>query len=140
MLYKLENQVFVDAVVSGELHRKLQHVSTEEGHPRRAVRLLEVAAGRKRRTPIEDADVIEAEEPALEDILAEAVLAVLPLRLTIFHGVRLLFLELISLSNHGYTNNTFNNTCKSSVIAHIHLSPRDRGLDSLVRCQVTPPS
>ena len=61
-----------------ELDRKLQHVLAEEGHPRRAVRLLEVAAGGQRGAAIEDADVVQAEEAALEHVLAEAVLAVDP--------------------------------------------------------------
>ena len=58
--------------------RELQHVLAEEGHPGRAVRLLQVAAGGQRRAAVEDADVVEAEEAALEDVLAEAVLAVHP--------------------------------------------------------------
>ena len=56
----------------------LQHVLAEERHPRRAVGLLEVPAGRQRRAAVEDADVVEPEEAALEDVLAEAVLAVHP--------------------------------------------------------------
>ena len=50
----------------------------EEGHPRGAVRLLQIAAGRQRRAAVEDADVVEAEEAALEHVLAEPVLAVHP--------------------------------------------------------------
>ena len=64
--------------MDGELDRKLQQVLAEEGHPRRAVRLLEVAAGGQRGAAIEDADVVQAEEAALEHVLAEAVLAVDP--------------------------------------------------------------
>ena len=70
--------LLVGAVVGGELDRELQHVLAEERHPRRAVRLLEVAAGGKRGAAVEDADVVEAEEAALEHVLAEAVLAVDP--------------------------------------------------------------
>ena len=50
----------------------------EEGHPGGAVRLLQVAPGGQRGAAVEDADVVEAEEAALEDVLAEAVLAVHP--------------------------------------------------------------
>ena len=64
--------------MDGELTRELQHVLAEEGHPRRAVRLLQVAAGGKRGAAVEDADVVEAEEAPLEDVLAEPVLAVHP--------------------------------------------------------------
>ena len=78
MLDELEDHVLVGAVVDRELDRKLQQVLAEESHPRRAVRLLEVAAGGKRGAAIEDADVVQAEEAALEHVLAEAVLAVDP--------------------------------------------------------------
>ena len=54
------------------------HVLAEEGHPGRAVRLLQVAAGGQRGAAVEDADVVEAEEAPFEDVLAEAVLAVHP--------------------------------------------------------------
>ena len=64
--------------MGGELDRELQHVLAEEGHPRRAVRLLEVAAGGQRGAAVEDADVVQAEKAALEHVLAEAVLAVDP--------------------------------------------------------------
>ena len=46
----------------------LEHVLAEERHPGRAVRLLEVAAGRQRGAAVEHADVVEAEEPALEHV------------------------------------------------------------------------
>ena len=78
VLHELEDHALVDRVVGGELDRELQHVLAEEGHPRRAVRLLEVAAGGQRGAAVEDADVVEAEEAALEHVLAEAVLAVDP--------------------------------------------------------------
>ena len=45
-------------------------LSAVHRHPARAVRLLEVPAGRQRRAAIEDADVVEAEEAALEDVHA----------------------------------------------------------------------
>ena len=64
--------------MDGELHREFHHVLAEEGHPRRAVSLLEVAAGGQRGAAVEDADVVEAEEASLEDVLAEPVLAVHP--------------------------------------------------------------
>ena len=78
VLDELDDHVLVGRVVGGELDREFQHVLAEEGHPRRAVRLLQVAAGGQRRAAVEDADVVEAEEAALEDVLAEAVLAVHP--------------------------------------------------------------
>src|SRR2546429_6222588 len=45
------------------------HVLTEQGHPGRAVRLLQVAAGRKRGAAVEDADVVETEEASFEHVL-----------------------------------------------------------------------
>ncbi len=64
--------------MDGELHRKLQHVLAEQGHPGRAVRLLKVAAGGERRAAVEDADIVQPQKPALEHVLAEPVLAVHP--------------------------------------------------------------
>ena len=78
VLDELEDHLLVDRVVRGELDGELQHVLAEERHPRRAVRLFEVTAGGQRRAAVEDADVVEAEEAALEHVLAEAVLAVDP--------------------------------------------------------------
>ena len=78
VLGELYDHVLVGGVVEGELEREFQHVLTEQGHPRRAVRLLQVAAGGKRRAAVEHADVVEAEKAPLEHVLAEAVLAVHP--------------------------------------------------------------
>ena len=78
VLDELEDHLLVDRVVRGELERELQHVLAEEGHPRRAVRLFEVTSGGQRGAAVEHADVVEAEEAALEHVLAEAVLAVDP--------------------------------------------------------------
>ena len=52
----------------GEDEGDLQHVLAVERHPRGAVGLLERAAGRQRRAAIEDADVVEAEKAAVEDV------------------------------------------------------------------------
>ena len=74
----LRRHVFVGRVVRRQLDADLEHVLAEQRHPRRAVGLLEMAAGRQRRAAVEDADVVQAQEAALEDVLAEAVLAVHP--------------------------------------------------------------
>ncbi len=70
------------SLVVGSLERELdgdlEHVLAVERHPGRAVGLLEVATGRQRRAAVEDADVVEAEESALENVAAGAVLAVHP--------------------------------------------------------------
>ena len=63
-----------------EGERELEHVLAEHRHPRRAVGLLEAAAGRQRRAAVEHADVVEPEEPALEHVAAGGILAVDPPR------------------------------------------------------------
>ena len=63
-----------------QLDGDAEHALGEERHPRRAVGLLEVAAGRQRRAAVEDADVVEAEEAALEHVAPGRVLAVDPPR------------------------------------------------------------
>jgi hypothetical protein len=68
----------VDGVVDGQLDGDLQHVLAVQRHPRGAVGLVEVAAGGQRGAAVEDADVVEAEEAALEDVVAVGVLAVDP--------------------------------------------------------------
>ena len=78
VLDELHDHVLVGRVLGRDLRGELQHVLAEERHPRRAVRLLQVAAGGERRAPVEDADVVEAEEAPLEHVLAEAVLPVHP--------------------------------------------------------------
>ena len=64
--------------MGGQFHGEFRHVLTEQRHPGRAVRLLQVAAGGQRGAAVEDADVVEAEKSSFENILAEPVLAVHP--------------------------------------------------------------
>ncbi|OPY90220.1 MAG: hypothetical protein A4E73_02606 [Syntrophaceae bacterium PtaU1.Bin231] len=78
MLDELHDHVLVNGVVGRQFHGELQHVLAEERHPGRAVGLLQVAAGRQGGAAVEDPDIVEAEEASLEDVLAEAVLAVHP--------------------------------------------------------------
>jgi hypothetical protein len=78
VLGELGRHVVVALVVRGELDGDLDHALAEERHPGRAVRLLEVPAGRERRGAIEDADVVEAEEPTLDGALPESILPVHP--------------------------------------------------------------
>jgi hypothetical protein len=78
VLEELRRQVLAGGVVAGELDRDRQHGGAVEGHPRGAVGLLEVAARRQRPRAVEDADVVEAEEAAAEEVLARDVLPVHP--------------------------------------------------------------
>ena len=75
---ELQRHVAVGRVVLGQLDGDLQHPLAVERHPRRAVRLLEGAAAGQRRRAVEDADVVEPEEPALEEVAVVGVLAVHP--------------------------------------------------------------
>ena len=78
MLSELQDHFLVRGIESGEFHGEFQHVLAEERHPRRAVRLLQVATGGERGAAVKDADVVEAEEAPFEDVLDEAVLTVHP--------------------------------------------------------------
>ena len=62
----------------GQDERDLDHVLAVEGHPGGPVGLLQRAAGGQRRAAVEDADVVEAQEAAGEDVAAVGVLAVQP--------------------------------------------------------------
>ena len=61
-----------------ELECDAHEVERIHRHPARAVRLIDVTAGRQRCAAIEDADVVETEEAALEDVAALGVLAIHP--------------------------------------------------------------
>ena len=78
VLEELLDELLVERLVQRQLDRDAQHLLAEEHHPRRAVGLVEVAAGGQRRRAVEHADVVEPEEAALEDVGAGAVLAVDP--------------------------------------------------------------
>ena len=72
MLHKLHGHVFVARVLGGNLHADIEHVLAEECHPGGAVGLFEMAAGGQRRAAVENADVVQTQEAALEDVLARS--------------------------------------------------------------------
>ena len=82
VLEELGGHVLVGGVgaraVAGQFERDAQHGQAIEGHPGGAVGLLQGPAVRERLRAIEDADVVEAEEAAGEEVLALGVLAVDP--------------------------------------------------------------
>ena len=78
MLEELGRDVLVDVIVLRELQRDAHQVQAVHRHPAGAVRLVDVAAGRQRRAAIEDADVVQAEKAALEDVAPFGVLAIDP--------------------------------------------------------------
>ena len=63
-----------------ELERDAHHRQAEERHPARSVGLLEHRAVGQRLAAIDDGDVVEAEEPALEDVQTVAIHLVDPPR------------------------------------------------------------
>jgi len=75
VLGELHDHGFVRAIVEGDLECEFQHILAEQGHPGRAVRLLQVAAGGQRGATVENADVVETEE-ASSTRSSEAVLSV----------------------------------------------------------------
>ncbi len=75
---ELERDVPVDGIGLRQLRGDLEHPLAVERHPRRPVCLLERAAARQRRRPVEDADVVQAEEASLEEVPVVRVLAVDP--------------------------------------------------------------
>ena len=78
VLEEVERVLLVLRVVVGQDEGHLDHVLAVEGHPGGAVGLLQGAAGGERRAAVEDADVVEAQEPACEDVAPLRVLAVHP--------------------------------------------------------------
>ena len=78
MLEEFGRDIFVNRILARELERDAHHVQAKHSHPAGAVALLEMAAVGQRRAPIEDADVIEPEKAALENILALGIFAVHP--------------------------------------------------------------
>ena len=78
MLDEFDGHVDVGRLGQRQLYGDLEHVLAEERHPGGAVGLLQVPAGRQRRAAVEDADVVQPQEAALEDVVAGAVLAVHP--------------------------------------------------------------
>ena len=78
LLGKLEDHILVTGIVGSKFDGDLRHILAEQGHPGCPVCLLQVAAGGKRCTAIEDADVIEAEKASFEYVLAEPVFTIHP--------------------------------------------------------------
>ena len=70
VLEELGGDVLVDGVVQGKLERDAHEVQAVHRHPAGAVGLVEMAAVGQRRAAVEDADVVQAEESALEDVSA----------------------------------------------------------------------
>src|SRR5262249_40286704 len=76
MLEELAGDVLVRRIMTGQLQRNGEHIEAVGAHPRGAVRLAEVATCWQRGRPVEDADVVETEKTALEDVVPVRVFAI----------------------------------------------------------------
>ena len=80
VLEELCRHIFIDVVVFSEREGDAHQVQRVHPHPRRAVGLIDMPAGRQWRATIENPDIVEAKKAALEDVTAFRVLAVDPPR------------------------------------------------------------
>ena len=78
VLEELGGEILVRRVFARELQGHGQHRVAVERHPGGAVGLLQMAAGRQRAGTVEDADVVESEEAAGEEVPSLRVLPVDP--------------------------------------------------------------
>src|SRR5713226_5312875 len=78
MLEELCRDVFVDMIIRRQFERYAHQVQRVHRHPGGGVGLVDVAALGQRLAAVKDADVVEAEKAALEDVAALGVLAVDP--------------------------------------------------------------
>ena len=78
MLEELEGDLFVHRVVFAKYQGHLQHALAVKRHPGGAVRLLQRAARGQRRAAVEDANVVETQKAAGEDVASRGVLAIDP--------------------------------------------------------------
>src|ERR1051326_972036 len=78
MLPELAGHIFVSRVVASQLQSDGQEIQSVHGHPASAISLLDVATAGQRIAAIEETDIVEAQESALEDVLPLDVFAVHP--------------------------------------------------------------
>src|SRR5215472_16852456 len=78
MLKEAVGNVLIYRVGFGQNERNLQHGQAVKGHPCRAVGLIQVPASRQFSTAIEDADVVQSQEPARKHVTSLWILAVYP--------------------------------------------------------------
>src|SRR6516162_621623 len=80
MVDELGCHLAVTGIFNGQLDGHFQHALAKERHPGGTVRLLQVTASGQRSAAVEDADIVQAEEAAFKQVLAEPVFAVHPPR------------------------------------------------------------
>src|SRR2546425_3942748 len=78
VLEEFAGDILVGGILLCKLERNRKHIQAIHAHPTRAVGLLEMPAGWERRGAVENSDVIEAQEAALEDVHAFGIFAIDP--------------------------------------------------------------
>ena len=78
VLPELAGDIFIGGIFARQFQRDGHQVQTVHGHPAGAIGLLDKAAAGQRLAAVEDADIVQAQEAALEDVPAFGVLAVHP--------------------------------------------------------------
>ena len=78
MIEKFHRDRDIGRIGGGKLGTNLEHVLTEEGHPRGAIGLFEMAASWQRRRTVENPDVIQAKKPTFEGIVSGTIFPVHP--------------------------------------------------------------
>src|SRR5207249_5617873 len=78
VLPEFAGDILIGRIFAGQLHGDSQEIQRIHGHPAGAVRLFNVAAGRQGSAAVEDSNVVEAQESALEDVHSVGVLAIDP--------------------------------------------------------------
>src|SRR5688572_21944294 len=78
VLEELGRDVLVNFVVPGQFERNAHKIQRIHRHPTGAIRLIDESAGRQRCTAVEHANIVQAQEAALENVPALRVLAIHP--------------------------------------------------------------
>src|SRR5580693_128286 len=78
MLEETVGDFLIHGIVFRQNESDLQHVLAIEGHPCRAIRLVEMTARRKGSTAIEESNIVQPEEAPREDIPSLRILSVDP--------------------------------------------------------------
>src|ERR1700752_1804513 len=73
-----KGDLFIHGVVLAENERDLQHVLAVESHPRRAIRLVDMAASGKFGAAVENANIVEAQEAASKNVAPLRIFSIDP--------------------------------------------------------------
>ena len=79
ILHELRGHGLIRRILSGQLERNAEQVEAVHRHPGRSVRLVNIAAhARGNVAAVEDADVVEPDKTALENIVADLIFTIHP--------------------------------------------------------------